>query len=142
VLLVVLLSAMSADHLSVLYLVGLTYAGAVLRYYVSNCLNKKYPTFYLGTYVCNLGGSVLSAIAYVIQQVWREEEPFSSFHALLSAVISGFSAAFTTMSTYAKETVHLQEKNYSWFVTYSWSSVLISFVLCIIIFSFSVHVWL
>ena len=141
-LLVVLFSAMRTDHLSILYFVGFTYAGATLRYHASNCLNKKCSTFYLGTHICNLGGSVLSAVAYVIQQAWGEEEPFYSFHLLLSGVISGFSAALTTMSTYAKETVHLQEKNYPWFITYSWSSVLISFALCIIIFSFSVRVWL
>ena len=137
-----LVSVMSSDHLSVLYLVGLTYAGAALRYFVSECLNKKHPSFYVGTCVCNIGGSVVSAIAFVAQQVWKSEEPFSSFYTLLSAVISGFSAAFTTMSTYAKETVHLQEKNYLWFIAYSWCSVLCSFVLCISIFSFSIYAWL
>ena len=133
---------MNSDHLSVLYLVGLTYAGAALRVFVSEYLNKKHPHFYVGTCVCNMSGSVLSAVAFVIQQAQKGAEPFISCNALLSAVISGFSAAFTTMSTYAKETVHLQEENYSWFITYSWCSVLISFVLCILVFSFSVHTFL
>lgn len=75
-----------------------------------------------------------SVVMMVLKWKASRSESFSFvIESLISAQSVGLASALTTMSTYAKETTGLK-KNYKWFVVYSWSSVLVSFGFCCLIF--------
>ena len=87
-------------------------------------------------------GSIVASVVMMVLK-WKESlnESFSFVaESLISAQSVGLAAALTTMSTYAKETTGLK-KSYKWFVIYSWSSVLVSFGCCCLIFALKLQIY-
>ena len=109
-----------------------TYIGALLRYYLSKWLNGIFSSFFLGTFVCNVLGSI---IASAVKLLTKRHSYSLLLTSLLSAQSSGLASALSTMSTYAKETNGLKKKGFGRFVLYAYSTVLFSFALCSVIAS-------
>ena len=126
------------------YLFGFVFTclGALLRFFISNYLNPYSNRFFIGTFVCNVIGSIVASVVMMVLK-WKasRSESFSFvIESLISAQSVGLASALTTMSTYAKETTGLK-KNYKWFVVYSWSSVLVSFGFCCLIFALNLQIY-
>lgn len=108
-----------------------TCVGALLRFYISKWLNGTIPSFFLGTFLCNVVGS---CIATGVKVALRNE--FSlTITSLLSSLSTGLASALTTMSTFAKETNGLKRQSFPSFLLYSFASLLLSFAVCCILFA-------
>ena len=115
------------------YVFGVVYTcvGALLRFYISKWLNGTIPSFFLGTFLCNVVGS---CIATGVKVALRNE--FSlTITSLLSSLSTGLASALTTMSTFAKETNGLKKQSFPSFLLYSFASLLLSFAVCCILFA-------
>lgn len=96
------------------------FIGSILRFWIANELNKHL----LGTWIANISGSLLLAIivrlhmnALIAESIW-----------LLIGV--GFCGAYTTFSTFGKETLELLfDKQYGYAILYVGSSFAVSFLL-------------
>lgn len=94
--------------------------GSISRYWLSNELNKHVT----GTWLANISGAILLAIIFRLYQNEIISEPFW----LILGV--GFSGAYTTFSTFGKETFTLLlERKYLYAALYVLSSLILSFIL-------------
>src|SRR5699024_11494073 len=120
--------------------------GSILRYYLSFILNKRI----IATWIANLSGSVLLAI---LAKYYLEYDFPENLWLLLGI---GFCGAYTTFSTFGKETLELLlDKKYLQAMLYIATSVIVTFidVFCILLsekglsmklrtFSNSIHLFL
>jgi len=100
------------------------FLGAVSRFLVSRYASNLLGTFPLGTFLVNVVGSFfLGFIMYSSLLGKQVSVEFRSFAAV------GFIGAFTTMSTFAFETVKLYElKNYGMFGVNLFANIVLSIV--------------
>jgi len=100
--------------------------GSILRYYLSFILNKRI----IATWIANLSGSVLLAI---LAKYYLEYDFPENLWLLLGI---GFCGAYTTFSTFGKETLELLlDKKYLQAMLYIATSVIVTFiaVFCILL---------
>lgn len=96
------------------------FIGACLRFYLSIRLNGRGQIGTAGTWLANMAGSALLALLWALPSpdwLWQ----FAG---------TGFAGAFTTFSTFGKETVDLLEKNKRKAAfLYVFFSILVSFLI-------------
>ena len=99
-------------------------AGAFLRYQLGVwLLNRTTLRFPLGTFICNLSGSILLGILLALHQ----KSAITDTLWLLTGV--GFCGAFTTFSTFGYEvTTLLSNKKYGVAMIYITSSVILGLI--------------
>lgn len=98
--------------------------GALGRYWVSGLLNNTAYKIPYGTLTCNVVGSLLMGICFVL--IFEKSKLSPELRPLLMV---GFMGAFTTFSTFSLETVTmLQEGHIMSAVIY----ILLSVVLCLV----------
>jgi len=97
--------------------------GAIGRYWLSGLLNSRFDKLPLGTLSCNVIGSLLMGIMFVVI-VEQTKLPAEFRH--LKMV--GFLGAFTTFSSFSLETVTLFQEGH---IIQAFSYILLSVVLCI-----------
>jgi len=103
------------------------FIGSIARFWIANELQKHIT----GTWIANISGSLLLAIMYRL----HANGVASEFIWLLFGV--GFCGAYTTFSTFGKETlILLLEKQYGTAIIY----VLSSFLLSLLLVSFAI-IW-
>ena|SRR5699024_967861 len=94
--------------------------GSIARYWLANELNKHVT----GTWLANISGAILLAIIF---RLYHNNIITESIWLILGV---GFSGAYTTFSTFGKETLtFLLEKQYMNAVLYVVSSFLLSCIL-------------
>ncbi len=97
--------------------------GALARYSVSGLLNNATGRLPMGTLACNVGGSLLMGVLFVLVLEKARLSP-----ELRPLLMVGFLGAFTTFSTFALESVvMLQEGHFMSALIY----VLLSVILCL-----------
>ncbi|UPX14764.1 uncharacterized protein EKO05_0005236 [Ascochyta rabiei] len=79
--------------------------GCLARYYISQLLNAKIPSFPLGTFACNLLGTAVLGMAYDLQRVAIGGVAGGSVVGcqVLQGIQDGFCGALTTVSTWMLE---------------------------------------
>lgn len=105
--------------------------GAVSRYWLAGMLNSKADKLPLGTLSCNVIGSLLMGILFVLIMEKAKLSP-----ELRPMLMVGFLGAFTTFSTFSLETVALLQEGHTMSALIY---VLLSVILCII--ALSVGIW-
>ncbi|KAI9678543.1 MAG: hypothetical protein M1817_005600 [Caeruleum heppii] len=92
--------------------------GCLLRYYLSRWLNPRFPTFPLGTFLCNLLGTGVLGMAYDLQHSWSVFPVMMTTTTgkgliscqVLKGVQEGFCGSLTTVSTWVVELDSLGRK--------------------------------
>ena len=122
------------------YLFGFlfSYIGALARYFISLWHNSVFPHFYLGTFICNVVGSLIASIIMMLLKKYSFSLVGTAF---LSSLSDGFASALTTMSTFAKESNNLKKSKPGWYFAYSLCSVCCSFILGCLVFAFSPSIY-
>jgi len=105
--------------------------GAVSRYWLAGMLNSKADKLPLGTLSCNVLGSLLMGILFVLIMEKAKLSP-----ELRPMLMVGFLGAFTTFSSFSLETVALLQEGHTMSALIY---VLLSVILCII--ALSVGIW-
>ncbi|WP_394165342.1 fluoride efflux transporter CrcB [Neptunomonas phycophila] len=105
--------------------------GAVSRYWLAGMLNSKADKLPLGTLSCNVIGSLLMGILFVLIMEKAKLSP-----ELRPMLMVGFLGAFTTFSSFSLETVALLQEGHTMSALIY---VLLSVILCII--ALSVGIW-
>jgi len=106
--------------LHLLYISVGGFFGSITRYWLANELNKHIT----GTWLANISGAILLALVFRLYQTDIITE------AVWLIVGVGFSGAYTTFSTFGKETFTLiLEKQYMNAIVYVVSSFLLSMIL-------------
>ncbi|GAD94249.1 hypothetical protein BC1G_09568 [Paecilomyces variotii No. 5] len=81
-------------------------AGCLLRFYVSLKLNSRIPSFPLGTFVVNVGGTMILGMAYSLQHAQIGSSlgggSFTGCQ-VLQGIMDGFCGCVTTVSTWVLE---------------------------------------
>ncbi|WP_020680487.1 fluoride efflux transporter CrcB [Marinobacterium rhizophilum] len=81
--------------------------GALGRYWVSGLLNNAQGRLPLGTLACNVGGSLLMGVLFVLVLEKARLSP-----ELRPLLMVGFLGAFTTFSTFALESVVMLQEGH------------------------------
>ena len=81
--------------------------GALGRYWVSGLLNNAQGRLPLGTLTCNVGGSLLMGVLFVLVLEKARLSP-----ELRPLLMVGFLGAFTTFSTFALESVVMLQEGH------------------------------
>jgi CrcB protein len=105
--------------------------GAVSRYWLAGMLNSKADKLPLGTLSCNIIGSLVMGILFVLIMEKAKLSP-----ELRPMLMVGFLGAFTTFSSFSLETVALLQEGHTMSALIY---VLLSVILCII--ALSVGIW-
>lgn len=105
--------------------------GAVSRYWLAGMLNSKADKLPLGTLSCNVIGSLVMGILFVLLMEKAKLSP-----ELRPMLMVGFLGAFTTFSSFSLETVALLQEGHTMSALIY---VLLSVILCII--ALSVGIW-
>ncbi|MBT3145974.1 fluoride efflux transporter CrcB [Neptunomonas phycophila] len=105
--------------------------GAVSRYWLAGMLNSKADKLPLGTLSCNVIGSLVMGILFVLIMEKAKLSP-----ELRPMLMVGFLGAFTTFSSFSLETVALLQEGHTMSALIY---VLLSVILCII--ALSVGIW-
>lgn len=105
--------------------------GAVSRYWLAGVLNSKADKLPLGTLSCNVIGSLVMGILFVLIMEKAKLSP-----ELRPMLMVGFLGAFTTFSSFSLETVALLQEGHTMSALIY---VLLSVILCII--ALSVGIW-
>ena len=98
--------------------------GALGRYWVSGLLNSAEYKLPYGTLVCNVAGSLLMGICFVL--IFEKAKLSPELRPLLMV---GFMGAFTTFSTFSLETVAMLQDGH---VMSAAIYILLSVVLCLL----------
>lgn len=91
-------------------------AGCLLRFFVSIKLNRKAPSFPLGTFIVNMFGTMVMAIVWDLQRAPPSDSFRGFFNHLvacqvLQGISDGFCGCLTTISTWAVELSGLRRKH-------------------------------
>ncbi|MFY0657436.1 MAG: fluoride efflux transporter CrcB [Neptunomonas phycophila] len=105
--------------------------GAVSRYWLAGMLNSKADKLPLGTLSCNVIGSLVMGILFVLIMEKAKLSP-----ELRPMLMVGFLGAFTTFSSFSLETVALLQEGHTMSALIY---VLLSVILCII--ALSAGIW-
>jgi len=105
--------------------------GAISRYWLAGILNTKAEKLPLGTLSCNVIGSLVMGILFVLIMEKAKLSP-----ELRPMLMVGFLGAFTTFSSFSLETVVLLQEGHTMSAVIY---VLLSVILCII--ALSVGIW-
>ncbi|QLE97692.1 fluoride efflux transporter CrcB [Neptunomonas phycophila] len=105
--------------------------GAVSRYWLAGMLNSKADKLPLGTLSCNVIGSLVMGVLFVLIMEKAKLSP-----ELRPMLMVGFLGAFTTFSSFSLETVALLQEGHTMSALIY---VLLSVILCII--ALSVGIW-
>ncbi|NVK41223.1 MAG: fluoride efflux transporter CrcB [Oceanospirillaceae bacterium] len=97
--------------------------GALGRYWVSGVLNNAEHRLPFGTLACNVGGSLMMGVLFVLVLEKARLSP-----ELRPLLMVGFMGAFTTFSTFSLETVAMLQEGH---VMSALIYVLLSVILCI-----------
>lgn len=101
--------------------------GCLARFCVSLYLNPRIPPFPLGTFVANIFGSIILAMAYDLQHVRGIGAPASSSSGsastysilvscqILQGIMDGFCGSLTTVSTWVAEMNGLGQRRHAYF---------------------------
>jgi fluoride ion exporter CrcB/FEX len=101
--------------------------GCLMRFYVSLALNGRIASFPVGTFVANVGGTLVLAVAYGLQHV-----PLGGMVGcqVLQGVVDGFCGCLTTVSTWIAELKGLRRRHA---YVYGGSSVLAGFAVTVVV---------
>lgn len=97
--------------------------GALSRYWLAGLINDKADKFPLGTLACNVLGSLLMGVLFVL--IMEKARLPSELRPLLMV---GFLGAFTTFSSFSLETVALIQEGH---IMSAFIYVLLSVLICI-----------
>jgi fluoride ion exporter CrcB/FEX len=92
--------------------------GSILRYYVSSKLNHLSYSFPLGTFACNVFGTVVLGMVYDLQHAPLGQGVSSGIGGglvgcqVMQGVIDGFCGSLAVVTTWAAEMVHLERRGY------------------------------
>jgi CrcB protein len=105
------------------------YPGALTRHLLGSVLNSKIPSFPLGTFGSNTMGTIVSALAYVFQNL-PQDHCNGTKDAMLQGLVDGYAGCLSTVSTFIAE-MHLLNRRHAW--TYVLTSWIIAQVFLILI---------
>ncbi len=106
--------------------------GAVSRYWLAGILNDKADRLPVGTLTCNIVGSLLMGILFVLVMEKARLSP-----ELRPLLMVGFLGAFTTFSSFSLETVALLQEGH---IMSALIYVLLSVLMCIA--ALSAGIWI
>lgn len=98
--------------------------GALFRYYLAGLLNSQAEKLPLGTLFCNVLGSLVMGVMFVLVMEKAKLSPD-----LRPLLMVGFLGAFTTFSSFSLETVSLMQQGH---IMSAAIYVLLSVILCIL----------
>ncbi|KAF9009009.1 CrcB-like protein-domain-containing protein [Cyathus striatus] len=94
------------------------YPGALTRYILSICLNKRLKAFPLGTFIANSLGTALLGAFHVLQSTPSPPSPNAC--SILQGLIDGYCGCLTTISTFAMEVWELRTWKSGRYALFSW----------------------
>lgn len=109
--------------------------GTLVRFFVSLQLNSRIAAFPLGTFVVNLGGTMVLGMAYSLQHASSSGASFVGCQ-VLQGIMDGFCGCLTTVSTWVLELSGLRKRH-----AYFYGTVSVVVALCALVIEIGSLKW-
>ena len=109
--------------------------GCLARFFISLKLNGRIASFPLGTFVVNVGGTMILGMAYSLQHASISGVSFVGCQ-VLQGVMDGFCGCLTTVSTWILELADLRKRH-----AYLYATLSIVVALCALILEIGILKW-
>ncbi|KAJ5564877.1 hypothetical protein N7513_001119 [Penicillium frequentans] len=109
--------------------------GTLVRFFVSLQLNSRIAAFPLGTFVVNLGGTMVLGMAYSLQHASSSGASFVGCQ-VLQGIMDGFCGCLTTVSTWVLELSGLRRRH-----AYFYGTVSVVVALCALVIEIGSLKW-